>query len=121
MAAVLLVPAGVGEAQTPPECTWSIGIMGALHGDYARYGAPMGDAIRLAVAIANREGDLACTLTVHAENSEGDPNQAPRKAQRLVEDQNVVACVCGFFSGETLATGGIFSHAGLAMLSTGTL
>jgi branched-chain amino acid transport system substrate-binding protein len=38
----------------------------------------------------------------------------------LVEDEQVVACICGFFSGESLATGSIFGEAGLLMASTGT-
>jgi branched-chain amino acid transport system substrate-binding protein len=38
----------------------------------------------------------------------------------LVEDEQVVACICGFFSGETLATGAMFDEAGLLMASTGT-
>jgi branched-chain amino acid transport system substrate-binding protein len=38
----------------------------------------------------------------------------------LAGDDQVVACICGFFSGETLATGSIFDEAGLLMASTGT-
>ncbi|MDQ3981804.1 MAG: branched-chain amino acid ABC transporter substrate-binding protein, partial [Actinomycetota bacterium] len=117
----LVVPlAGSGRAQTPPTCTWSIGMMGALSGDAARYGRPIANGIRLAVDLANRERDLACALAVRVEDSQGDPNQAPPLARELVEDEQVVACICGFFSGETLATGSIFDEAGLLMASTGT-
>ena len=117
----IVVPlAGPGRAQTAPACTWSVGIMGALSGDYARYGRPASNGIRLAVDLANRERDLPCALAVHTEDTQGDPNQAPRKARQLVEDEQVVACICGFFSGETLASGSIFGEAGLLMASTGT-
>ena len=117
----LVVPlAGSGRAQTPPACTWSIGIMGALSGDLDRYGRPIANGIRLAVDIANRERELPCALAVHTEDTQGDPNQAPRKAQQLVDDEQVVACICGFFSGESLASGSIFGEAGLLMASTGT-
>ncbi|HYP23705.1 MAG TPA: branched-chain amino acid ABC transporter substrate-binding protein [Actinomycetota bacterium] len=116
----LAVPlAGSGSAQTPP-CTWSIGLMGALSGDAARYGRPIADGIRLAVDLANRERDLPCALAVHAKDSQGDPTQAPALARALVDDEQVVACVCGFFSGETLATGPIFDDGGLLMASTGS-
>lgn len=117
----LAVPlAGPGRAQAPTNCTWTIGMMGALSGDAAIYGRPMANGIRLAVDIANRERGLACALAVRAEDTQGDPNQAPPKAQVLVDDEHVVACICGFFSGETLATGSIFDEAGLLMASTGT-
>lgn len=117
----LAVPfAGPGRAQTPPPCTWSIGTMGALSGDAAHYGRPIANGIRLAVDLANRERDLACALAIHTEDTQGDPNQAPRKARQLVDDERVVACICGFFSGESLASGSIFGDAGLLMASTGT-
>jgi branched-chain amino acid transport system substrate-binding protein len=35
-----------------------------------------------------------------------------------VEDEDLVACVCGYFSGETAATGDVFEQGGVAMLST---
>ncbi len=117
----LVVPlAGSGRAQAPPACTWSIGMMGALSGDAVRYGTPIANGIRLAVDLANRKRDLPCALAVHAEDTQGDPNQAPREAQQLVDDEQVVACICGFFSGETLASGAIFGEGGLLMASTGT-
>lgn len=121
VAALIAVPlAGPGRAQPPATCTWSIGMMGALGGDFARYAAPAANGVRLAVDLANRERDLACALSVHAEDTEGDPTQAQRKAQRLADDEQVVACICGFFSGETLAAGRVFEDAGLLMASTGT-
>lgn len=108
-------------AEAQPLCTWTIGIMGALEGEYASIGTPAANGIRLAVDEANESGDLSCWLETRAENTGGDPNQAPRKAQRLVADERLVACVCGFFSGETLASGQIFAEAGVAMLSTGEI
>ena len=117
----LVVPlAGSGRAQSPSACTWSIGMMGALSGDVAEYGRPIANGIRLAVDLANRERDLACALAVRAEDTQGDPNQAPPKAEQLVADDQVVACICGFFSGESLASGSIFGEGGLLMASTGS-
>lgn len=95
-------------------------MMGAFSGDYTKYAIPSANAVRLAVDLANRDRDLACALSVRAEDTQGDPNQSPRKAERFAADEQVVACICGFFSGETLAAGPIFDDAGLLMASLGT-
>jgi branched-chain amino acid transport system substrate-binding protein len=113
-----VVPATTSSGQEQI-CSWTIGIMGALKGTWAYFGRPAARGVRLAVDQANESGELSCTLETHSENTGGDPNQAPAKARRLVNDDDLVACVCGFFSGETLASGQIFREAGVAMLSTG--
>lgn len=95
--------------------------MGALKGTWAYFGRPAARGVQLAVDRVNESGELPCTLETHSENTGGDPNQAPAKAQQLVDDEDLVACVCGFFSGETLASGQIFREAGVAMLSTGEI
>ena len=76
-------------------------------------------SVELAVEQANESGELPCTLQLHKEDTQGDPNQAAAAAQELIDDDDLVACVCGFFSGETLATGQIFNEGNVAMLSTG--
>ena len=93
--------------------------MGAFTGDFKIYALPGARAVRLAIEQANESGDLACTLDLHKRDTQGDPNQAPAQAQRLIDDEDLVACVCGFFSGETLASGAIFEDGNVAMLSTG--
>lgn len=100
-------------------CTWTIGVMGALEGDFAEFGAPPARGVEIAVDLANEEGNLACALESHAENTDADPKVAPAAARALVEDEDLVACVCGYFSGETSAAGTVFGRAGIAMLSTG--
>jgi branched-chain amino acid transport system substrate-binding protein len=117
LASGAVVP-GVSTAQEP--CTWEIGFMGALSGDFSYYGRPIRNAIELALDQANDVGDLACTLDLNEMDSQGDPNQAPPLADALVDDERVVACLCGVFSGETLATGEIFEDGNLLMASTGT-
>ncbi|HET7482213.1 MAG TPA: branched-chain amino acid ABC transporter substrate-binding protein [Actinomycetota bacterium] len=101
-------------------CTWTIATMGALSGDYASVGQPIADGIEYAVEQANDAGDLQCELKFTSEDSQGDPNQAPALAQKIAGDDTVVFCACPYFSGETLATGDIFSSAGLAISGTGT-
>jgi branched-chain amino acid transport system substrate-binding protein len=102
------------------DCTWTIGVMGALSGDYASLGVPISQGIDVAIREANEEGDLPCELDIQKEDSQGSPDQAPALAQKLVEADTMVACVCPFFSGETLATGQIFSEAGVLFSGTGT-
>ncbi|MDQ3964647.1 MAG: ABC transporter substrate-binding protein, partial [Actinomycetota bacterium] len=99
-------------------CTWTIGTMGALEGEFAEFGAPPARGAEIAVDLANASGDLACTLDTHSENTGADHKEAPESAGRLVEDGDLVACVCGYFSRETRAAGDVFEQAGVAMLST---
>jgi len=94
--------------------------MGALSGDYASVGQPIADGVEYAVDQANEEAELPCKLEFTSEDSQGDPNQAPALAERIIGDETVVFCACPYFSGETLAAGQIFSDAGLAISGTGT-
>lgn len=107
--------------EPPTACTWTVGIMGALSGDFAHFAKPAARSVELAVELANERGELACTLEVHKEDTQGDPKQARAAAERLVADEDLVACMCGFFSGETFATGETFEAGGVAMLSTGEM
>ena len=108
---------GGGEQQ---DCSWVIGTMGALSGDYASVGQPIADGVEYAVNQANEAGDVPCELSVQTEDSQGDPNQAPPLARSLVDNEELVAVIGPYFSGETLATGKIFSQAGVLMSGTGT-
>lgn len=99
-------------------CTWTIGIMGAVEGEFAELGAPPARGVEIAVDLANEGGELACTLDTHSENTNADYKEAPESARRLVADEDLVACVCGYFTRETAATGDVFEEGGVAMLST---
>ncbi len=98
------------------DCNWVIGTMGALSGDNATIGQPIFQGIEFAVEELNEAGDLPCTLELVDEDSQGDPAQAPPLAQSLVENEELVAIVGPYFSGETLATGEIFSESGVAFV-----
>lgn len=91
--------------------------MGALSGDYASIGQPIFQGIEYAVDEVNASGDLPCDVDIHAEDSQGDPNQAPPLARGLVDDEDLVAVVGPYFSGETLAAGRIFSQADIAFIT----
>jgi branched-chain amino acid transport system substrate-binding protein len=98
------------------DCTWVIGTMGALSGDFATIGEPIFQGIEYAVDELNESGDLGCTLELESEDSQGNPDQAPALATSLVENEELVAVVGPYFSGETLATGEIFSESGIAFV-----
>jgi branched-chain amino acid transport system substrate-binding protein len=111
---------GAGGNGEPQDCTWVIGAMGAYSGDAAALGQRIKEGTEKAVLEANEAGELACTLEVQEEDSQGDPNQAPALADKLIENEELVFCACPYFSGETLATGAKFSQAGIAISGTGT-
>jgi branched-chain amino acid transport system substrate-binding protein len=104
----------------PKDCTWIIGTMGALSGDYASLGQPIFEGVEYAVNEANEAGDLACELDIQREDSQGSPDQAPPLAQNLVINDELVACICPYFSGETEAVGDTFTEAGVLMSGTAT-
>lgn len=107
---------GPGASGEGTDCTWVIGTMGALSGDFASIGQPIFQGIEYAVNELNDSGDLPCELEIHSEDSQGNPDQAPPLAQSLVEDEELIAVVGPYFSGETLATGSIFSDAGVTFI-----
>lgn len=102
------------------DCEWVIGAMGAYSGAAAALGQRIVEGTEKAVQEANEAGEVPCELTVQKEDSQGDPNQAPALADKLIENENLVFCACPYFSGETLATGAKFSQAGIAISGTGT-
>jgi len=108
---------GGGGGGQAADCTWVIGTMGALSGDFASIGGPINDGIKYAVDQVNEQGDLACQLELQSEDSQGDPEQAPQLAQSLVQEAELVVIVGPYFSGETLATGDIFDDAGVAFVT----
>lgn len=111
---------GGDSAAEPKDCTWVIGTMGALSGDFATLGLPIFEGIEYAVDQANEAGDLACTLEIDKQDSGGSPEQAPGLAQNLVVNEELVAVVGPYFSGETLAVGDLFTEAGILITGTGT-
>jgi branched-chain amino acid transport system substrate-binding protein len=99
------------------DCTWQIGTIGALSGDAATIGQPIFKGIEYGVEQANATGDLPCELELVEQDSQGDPSQAPPLAQTLAQEENMVAVIGPYFSGETDATGDTFEEAGLPFLT----
>ena len=113
-------PSGGDPSAEGEECTWVIGAMGAYSGSAAALGQRIFEGTEKAVSEANEAGELACTLEIQKEDSQGDQNQAPALADKLIENEELVFCACPYFSGETLAAGAKFSQAGVGMSGTGT-
>jgi branched-chain amino acid transport system substrate-binding protein len=63
---------------------------------------------------------LSCTLEIDKQDSGGSPEQAPGLAQNLIVNEELVAVIGPYFSGETLAVGELFTEAGILMTGTGT-
>ncbi|HWC13255.1 MAG TPA: branched-chain amino acid ABC transporter substrate-binding protein [Actinomycetota bacterium] len=119
---VMLGAAACGSDDPPPRktarsCKWVIGTLGALSGDYASIGRPIFQGIEYAIDEHNLGSDLPCDVELRAEDSQGDSNQAAVLARALVEDDRLVAVVGPYFSGETLATGRIFSQADIVFIT----
>ena len=109
--------AGGGGDGATEDCTWVVGTMGALSGDFATVGRPIFQGFKYGVQQANKNFDLGCELTFEAEDSQGLPDKAPQLAQSLAQNQEVVAVVGPYFSGETEVAGEIFNEAGIPMLT----
>lgn len=124
LSVLALVAAGCGgggggggpSAGGQSNCTWTIGTIGALSGDFASIGLPIEHSVAYAIDQENSKGDLACKLTMEKEDSQGSPDKAPQLAQKLTQNQQLVAVVGPYFSGETLATGDIFNEAGVPFI-----
>jgi branched-chain amino acid transport system substrate-binding protein len=99
------------------DCTWVVGTMGALSGDLATIGQPIFEGIEYGVDVANEDFDLGCELVLEEEDSQGLPDKAPQLAQSLAQNEETVAVVGPYFSGETEVAGEIFNEAGIPMLT----
>ncbi len=62
---------------------------------------------------AHNKANPGCQVTIKQFDTEGDPQKATQVAPTVVADTSVIGMVGPAFSGETKATGSIFSQAGL--------
>jgi branched-chain amino acid transport system substrate-binding protein len=99
-------------AQAKPNVT--IGTFGDRTGDNANIIIPSHKGMELAIKQANEKGDLPVNLVFKPlDNRNGAADTAPALAQQFIGDPSVVAVLGGGFSGETAATGQLFTDAGL--------
>ena len=107
-------PAGDGSA----ECAegTSIAMAGALTGPNAALGLNI--LYRATVAVdAFNAANPGCQVTIKQFDTEGDPQKATQVAPQIVGDASVIGLLGPAFSGETAATGDVFSQAGLLSLT----
>jgi branched-chain amino acid transport system substrate-binding protein len=103
-------------AQAKPTVT--VGTFGDRTGENANIIIPSHNAMDVAIRQANEAGDLPVNLVFKPlDNRNGAADTAPAIAQQFIGDPSVVAVLGGGFSGETAATGQLFSDAGLLFFS----
>ena len=102
-------PAGDGKATCPPV---SIAMAGALNGPNAALGINIKNGVQMAIDKHNA-ANPGCQVQLKPFDTEGDPQKATAIAPQIVDDQYTIGLVGPAFSGETKATGGVFSQAGL--------
>jgi branched-chain amino acid transport system substrate-binding protein len=107
-------PAGDGSA----ECAegTSIAMAGALTGPNAALGLNILYGATVAVDAFNA-ANPGCQVTLKEFDTEGDPQKATQVAPQIVGDASVLGLLGPAFSGETAATGDVFSQAGLLSLT----
>jgi branched-chain amino acid transport system substrate-binding protein len=94
----------------------TIASQGPLTGDAAGLGKPITQGAELAVTEFNA-ANPGCQVKYQAEDSQGDPAQAPAIAKKLVDQADVLGVVGPAFSGESDATGPTYTEAGLVTVS----
>lgn len=94
----------------------SIAMAGALTGPNAALGINIVNGVKLALDQHNK-ANPGCQVQLAQYDTEGDPQKATQVVPQIISDPAVVGLVGPAFSGETKATGGILSDAGLASLT----
>ena len=100
-----------------------IGLIAPLSGEYAATtGQPAVDAAQLAVDEVNEAGGLEVagkryTLTLAAADNEGNPETAVSAAQRLINQEDVIAIIGPMFSSNAIPVADVAEKAGVPMIS----
>jgi branched-chain amino acid transport system substrate-binding protein len=108
-------PAGDGRAMCPPV---SIGLATALTGPDTSLGLNVEHGLQLAVDRHNA-ANPQCQVAIRTFDTENDAQKASEVAPQVVDDSSIIGLVGPTFSGETQATGGVFSAAGLVAATPG--
>jgi branched-chain amino acid transport system substrate-binding protein len=94
-----------------------IAYVGALSGDYKLLVEPGFQAASMAFEQANAAGDLPVTITIVPEDTQGNPDQAPAVANKIVSDDSFVGVIGPAFSGESQAAGPTLDQAGIPFVT----
>ena len=105
--------------------TYKIGFQMPLSGPNAQLGINEEYGAEIAVDQANANPSLGFKIQVVKSDDEGDSAKAPAAARVLTQDPAIIGVIGPSFSGPTLASGKIYSAAGMAFItpsaSKGTL
>jgi len=91
--------------------------MGALSGDYKLLVEPGFQAAKMAFDDANKAGDLPVTITLEAQDTQGDPTQASSLVNKFISDDSVIGVIGPAFSGESGAVGDTLDQAGIPFVT----
>lgn len=94
-----------------------IAFQGPLSGDNVALGENMQNGVKLAIDQANASGDLDFEIEYVAADDQGLPDKAPTAAQKVIDDESVVAVVGPAFSGATISSSPLYAEAGLVTVS----
>ncbi|MFF4831123.1 branched-chain amino acid ABC transporter substrate-binding protein [Streptomyces sp. NPDC001315] len=97
--------------------TYKIAFQGPLSGDNVALGENMQNGVKLAIEQANAKGDLDKKLEYVAADDQGLPDKAPTAAQKVIDDESVVAVVGPAFSGPTNTSSPLYAESGLVTVS----
>ncbi|MEV4685276.1 branched-chain amino acid ABC transporter substrate-binding protein [Streptomyces kurssanovii] len=94
-----------------------IAFQGPLSGDNVALGENMQNGVKLAIDQANAKGDLDFKLEYVAGDDQGLPDKATAAAQKIIDDESVVAVVGPAFSGPTNTSSPLYAESGLVTVS----
>src|SRR5882762_5391289 len=105
LATLSIVAAACGKSTSTGSSkpAYKIGFMGALTGPNAQLVIGSEKGANLAIKQANDKGDLPVTLSLDAQDTQGDKDKAVAPANKLAGDSSILAIVGPAFSGESLS------------------
>ncbi|GAA3370152.1 branched-chain amino acid ABC transporter substrate-binding protein [Streptomyces sannanensis] len=106
-----------GDSGSGGDGAYKIAFQGPLSGDNVALGENMQNGIELAIEQANAKGDLDFKLEYVAADDQGLPDKATAAAQKVIDDESVVAVVGPAFSGPTNTSSPLYAEAGLVTVS----
>lgn len=112
-----LLAACGGDSSDGGKKEYLIGFQGPLSGESQQLGINAYNGVLTAVELANQDSSLPFTLRIVASDDQGQPEQGPTAAQKLIDNSDLMAVVGPVFSGATKASEPLYSQAGLLSVS----
>lgn len=119
--AILISAACTSQAASTDEKTLVVAVAGALTGPSAQDGTDIKRGAELAVDHINEQGGInGSKIELIFEDDRSDPKEAANIANKLVDDQRVLAVIGHYNSSCTLAGAPIYNKAGLVEITSGS-